>query len=1148
MNKKTLLLICIFFINKAYGQLYINELMSNNQSVIQDEDGEYSDWIEIHNAGSSTVNLLGYGLSDNVDSIPKWIFPSKNISAGGFIKVWCDKKNRTGSNLHTNFAIDSDGETIYLSDPGNVIIDNLSAVYLPADQSYGRSPDGSANLVYLSVPSPAASNNSAQVLSGVITDAPQFSVPGGFYTSSQSITLTHIDPSVTIHYTLDGSDPDVNSPVYSGPIPVSSRTGDPNVYSLIRTCYRVHNWLPDWYPPVSEVFKATIVRARAFKNNYLPGPILTHSYFVDPNIFGRYGNLAVISIVSDPKNLFNDTTGIYVPGITYVPNTFNANYYWDWDRPGNIEMFLPNGTCAFNSNFKISINGQSSPSSNQKGINVNASGDYGESKIEYRLFEGTNGPAKYIDKFDKIKIRAWGSDRKRGLFRDAYCESFMLKSKLDVEAYRPVIVFIDGEYWGFQELRERNRNGSYLQSHYLIDKDNPGFDIIDGAGNTVLEGDAQNWNALAAYINSNNLNVPSNYAYVKSQLDVETFMLHYLHSIYFSRADWPDQNEAKWRARIPGSKWKWVQWDMDNSTAFYLNPWYDMFSQVLTSNRGYGPSDMFNAFIVNDEFKTDFINLFADYMNTEFLPQIAQNRVDDMKAEFFPYLTEYQDRWQTNYNWTAQTDSMKWWVNLRPQFCRDDIVSNFNLGGYNTLTIDVSDSLKGNVKVNSLFLDGNTTRTTTYTYPWSGQYFDGNEVPLTAIAKPGYRFVQWLPMNDPNQSILIDLVTNMNITAEFDIDPNYVAVINPVINEVMSSNTTAVADNAGEYDDWVEIYNPNSDTLDLAGYYLTDNLILPTRFQFAANNDSTKIPPHGFLVVWTDDDTEQGILHTNFKFNSTGDFIALVKPDGTTIIDSISFGTLASDISYGRSYDASPSWILFSTSTPDATNWIYTADNILINEVQTINTSTYSDNYNEFDQWVELYNPNNDTVDIGGWELIDNITIGSGFHFEYGNDSCKIPPASHKVIWMDGQTNQGVLHASFALSTSPACLSLLKPNSSFSDSVCYPSMSSDESYGRIHDADPAWMTFTIPTPDSINVDLGSGISKPDVLPVTVISPNPAAGQLIRFNRYVTFTLCNTLGQQIAFASGVKEYNISDLENGVYMIRTERGENLKLVVE
>lgn len=1129
----------------THAQVVINEIMSNNRSTKVDEDNNFSDWVELYNTSVTTLNLQGYFLSDNPDSLQKWKIPSIIIQPDSFINIWCSGKNDTlGNNIHTNFSLDSQGENVFLSDPNGNVIDNFSALIIVPDKTYGRLPDGNNNQVFLSIPTFKSTNNVSGIFAGTINTPPVFSLPGGFYSTAQQLFLTHPDSTVVIHYTLDGSDPTENSPVYLSPINLQSRIGEPNYYSMIRTCFNVHFYLPDWHPPLNEVFKSNIVRAGAFKSGYYPSPVQTHSYFIDPDIFNRYGNMPVVSLVSDPKNLFNDTTGIYVPGINYQPNTFLANYYLDWDRPANIEMYLPGGINAFNSNFKISINGQSSPSSPQKGLNVNASSDYGASKIEYPLFENTTGVAKYIQKFDKIKLRAWGSDREKTLFRDAYCASFMRKSNLDYEAYQPVVVFINGEYWGLQEMRERNRNGSYYQSHYLIDEKNPGFDILDGSGNTIIEGDAVHWNSMIDFVNTNPLSNPLNYYYIKTQLDVNSFMLKYMNSIYFCHGDWPGQNEGKWRPKIAGGRWKWMQWDMDNAAGYYLMPWYDMFPLVTSGARGLGPSVMLNNLLLSTEFKNDFINLFADYLNTEYLPDIAQGRVDEMRDEILPYMNEFQNRWQLNYNWQNDLNDIKVWVSLRPEYCKQQILNHFSLPTFPKITLDVSDTSMGNVKVSTLLLDDKTTRVTQNTYPWEGQYFSGVPVPLKAIAKPGFKFVEWLPSNNTDPEVLVNITIDTALTAVFDIDPGYQFVFPPVINEVMSSNLSVIADTHGEFDDWMEIYNPGSDTLDLAGYFLTDNLVLPTRFQIAQGTSSSKIPPHGFLLLWIDDDPEQGILHTNFKFNSTGDFIALISPDGETIVDSLHIPVLAQDISWGRSYDASPQFISFSPSTPNATNRTFSGEIIYINELQTNNSATIPDNHNDYDQWIELYNPTSNIIDLAGWKISNDVSMQTYYTIPHFSDSTKIIPGGFKILWADNETYEGSTHLNFVLQQT-GCIYLATPNDTTVDYICYGAINQNQSFGRFTDGHSNWIIFPIPTPDNNNILIIPGINDLSTDFDLQIYPNPVWDK-IYFNRFISFRLFDLLGRELFSVENVSSFDMSKLDAGIYLIYESNGHQVRFL--
>ncbi len=140
-----------------------------------------------------------------------------------------------------------------------------------------------------------------------------------------------------------------------------------------------------------------------------------------------------------------------------------------------------------------------------------------------------------------------------------------------------------------------------------------------------------------------------------------------------------------------------------------------------------------------------------------------------------------------------------------------------------------------------------------------------------------------------------------------------------VINEFCADNDNVIQDNAGEYDDWVEIYNPSENSINLSGMYLSDKPGNLTKWQFP---EGITIGAGEFLLVWCDEDQEQGNLHTNFSLSANGEFIGLTSSDGVTVIDSISFGPQTTDVSYGRFPDASSNWQFFNSPTPGTSNLI----------------------------------------------------------------------------------------------------------------------------------------------------------------------------------------------------------------------------------
>ncbi|MCK4992305.1 MAG: chitobiase/beta-hexosaminidase C-terminal domain-containing protein, partial [Bacteroidales bacterium] len=378
--------------------------------------------------------------------------------------------------LHVNFKLSITGEAIGLFDDSKKLVDFVVFGKQNEDISSGRQPDGGAEWHFFNIPTPGTTNNTAAYLKARV---PEFSLKSGYYTVDQDLAITTDEPGTTIRYTLNGDEPDESSPVYADPVILKSRVGEANLFSEIRTTLDPYHWLPDWVPPAGEVFKANVVRARVYKSGYEPSDIITLTCFIDADMLQRYATLPVISIISDRKHLFDYQTGIYVPGYTHITGQESSgNYFQDWEKPAHIAYFEPGGQLGFAQDVGIKIQGDTSPSSPQKGLHIIARSDYGKNRIAYPIFKDDPSKAKELTEFKRFIIRAWGSLITGSLFNDAYAHRLMATSELDIQAYQPAIVFINGEYWGIHALREANKNSWYYQYHYDIDREDPGFDLL----------------------------------------------------------------------------------------------------------------------------------------------------------------------------------------------------------------------------------------------------------------------------------------------------------------------------------------------------------------------------------------------------------------------------------------------------------------------------------------------------------------------------------------------------------------------------------------------------------------------------------------------------------------------------------------------
>ena len=706
MKERLYFLVFILFFCSVTVQsqgIYINEFLASNSSTNSDPDfGVHSDWIELYNDLDTSVDLSNWFLTDNLDDSTKWKFPDGvTIVPKGYLSIWADERDTSLFHLHTNFRLSKGAEAIGLFDSDTLLIDSIIYTEQISDISSGRHPDGSSNWEYFDIPTLGRSNDPTPYLK---VSKPQFSLSPGFYFEDQLLGLSNQDSLVVIRYTINGDEPTELSPIYTSPIPIQSHAGEENVMSLIRTNLDPYLWLPNWVPPDGEVFKANVVRAKAFREGYQPSEIVTQTYFVDPDMINRYATLPIISLNSDFKHLFDENTGIYVPGIYHLPGeSHSGNYFQDWEKPAHIEYFEPGGNLGFAQDVGIRIQGGTSPASPQKGLHVIARNEYGMNRISYPIFQNDPSKAKELTEYKRFIIRAWGSLITGTLFNDAYGHRLMAKSDLDIQAYQPAIVFINGEYWGIHELREANKNSWYYQYHYDIDRDDPGYDLLMHTERNgmpyaeVDEGDNLHWNEMMNYVNTHNMKIPEHYEHLKTMIDIDNFIEYMGHCIYAGKWDWPNSNDASWRPRTADGKWRWIQFDMETSFGVatglsilfsMLGPQYNMLEATIVGTNiptfgTYGPHPILKKIYNNEEFKADFIKWFDEHMANEFHPDSMNLLLDNMVAEISPYMEEYKRRWpfigDLNGSWGEAIDIVREFIELRPGYMREHLLE-YELG------------------------------------------------------------------------------------------------------------------------------------------------------------------------------------------------------------------------------------------------------------------------------------------------------------------------------------------------------------------------------------------------------------------------------------------------------------------------------------
>jgi len=677
MKKNSLIYLLSFLCYTSIAQsgVVINELMLSNSTVIADEDGDYPDWIELYNTSASPVNLENFGLSDNEGDLYKWIFPAVSIAPNSYLTIFASLKNRiTGPYLHTNFKLSSSGEEVILTDPNSVIQDQISPISVAEDISYGRTTDGGSTMERLYSNTPGASNN---IISSI-----DFSHNSGFYADTIYLSLiSNIGDS--IFFTTNGADPTDTSLLYTDPLILTSLLDVPDSISNIVNS-------PSWSAPSVDNFKAHIIKVASFSNGQISSNIYTKTIFVDPDTNSRYQNFDVISIVTDPENLFDYDSGIYVKGVHYSSSntTWTGNYFQKgdlWEKPGNIELFNQEGKIQFSQNVGLRTHGGKGRNLPQKSLRIYPRNQYGAPRINYPILD-----TKDTRIFNRLVIRNSLSCWSKTIIKDE-CTGYICK-ELNIETLgaNPVILFLNGEYWGIQSVREYF-DSNFIEELYDLDDDSINV-VIHGTGNHptlpidwgIVEGTNEGHIEMYDFLNNNDLSIPASYSYITQILDIESIIDYYCAEIYFNNKDWPTNNNKLWNFGTSG-KWRQVLYDMDGAWQ-YLGTGYNALNRALSAT-GSAQNSPYATFLLrklveSDEFVDGFVSRMACLMKNEFDSDTVVNAINLFKSKYESGMPEHIGRWHNPSSvssWSSNINQMISFANGRKQSVISHVSSAFNI-------------------------------------------------------------------------------------------------------------------------------------------------------------------------------------------------------------------------------------------------------------------------------------------------------------------------------------------------------------------------------------------------------------------------------------------------------------------------------------
>lgn len=733
--------------------------------------------------------------------------------------------NFTDDAFHTNFKISSGGETLYLFDSNGNLADSLAIPSGIDTYSWGLAL-GSEDLFIFEELTPGAENPSTG-FSGINDTDVVFSHPGGSV-SALSLNLSTDTPDATIRYTLDATIPDESSPAYLLPLNISQNR---------------------------------VVRARVFRENYIPSRTQSKTYLVND-----YHDLPVISLVTEPDNFFDNDTGIYVFGDTYDNNFphFGANFWEDWERPIHISFYEEDRSLGIEFDAGVKIFGNYSRGQDQKSLAIFARNAYGLDEINYPFFSKLD-----YENFQSIVLRNSGNDLFRANMRDATITGLMYGAGLEFQAYRPTAAYLNGEYWGIYGMREKV-NEHFLASKYNVEAED--VSILEFGGD-IVQGDNQSYMDVIDFVTNNSLGSNQNYQFVADRIDIENYIIYYVTQIYFANQDWPGNNIKFWRT--PDTKWRWILYDTDFGFSIWDNNahLHNTLAFAMSPNGPGWPNPpystlLFRKLTENISFRNELVNRFADEMNTRFLPAKVLTHIDSTAAKIASEIPDHFNRYNEPIAfWGDQVNVMRNFGNQRPTRVKTHIKSVFNLPDYHELTIDNEDPTEGYVLINDRLNIEDTE--------WKGDYFEDVPIKVRAIARPGHVFSHWAGvLSSTEEELQFDLKNNILLIPVFN---EIIYDEGVVINEINYSSSETL-----NTEDWIELHNPTDSLIDISGFILKDNSD-DNQFIFPEN---TVLDTSEYLILTKDKtlfqtiypDVENVLGDFDFGLSSMGDAVRLFTP------------------------------------------------------------------------------------------------------------------------------------------------------------------------------------------------------------------------------------------------------------------------------
>ena len=714
--KQLLLLLATLGCGSLSAQnLVINELMQSNVENIMDDIKEFPDsWVELYNPTDAAINLKDYKIS-NKDKVKKaWQLPDKQVPAGGFVVIYCDKEGKEDNRLHADFRLESgkDGN-LYLFKDGAVVDKLEGMAKMPApDVAYGRKTDGGDEWGYQLTPTAGKANCGEICDAKHILGAPVFSEKGRVGTTALSLTLSLPEGApeeAVIRYTTDGSEPVATSKKYTSAISIN---------------------------------KSTVIRAKVFCAGWLSPMSVGQSYIFHP----RAMTIPIFSVQTNDKYLNDAAIGLFANN-----NSKEDKKTHDWRRPVNIEMFTSEGSeSIFNQLSETRIQGGASRANALKSMvfYANKRFDPDHKRFSYEFFPDQK-PG--VTEFKSFSLRDGGNDFGDLYFRDLIIQRTMAANveSFDWQAGHSAVLYINGEYMGMLNIRERS-NEDNIYSNYGgledIDMVEIGHEQVNGVNQYEEElkgGTADFYNAFKAFYSEKGHTL----AEYEQWLDVSEYLNVAAMNLFYGNNDWPGNNTVFWRPNDDDTqsglpkRFRVIVKDTDFGLGLYgKQNDYNMLDLLYHPENHGGDAwayeepvtRLLKNMLEDPEIRQMLIDKCCVYMGDFMNGKGTGAMIDLIKAEAMEEFVAHRDKYD-GWSWwgpkdnrqdiTDKFNNAKNWATGRPEHFYKHIGTQWGLGSPVALTINKDSKKDLEITVNGIKLNGNV---------FDGKYFANKKLTVSA--------------------------------------------------------------------------------------------------------------------------------------------------------------------------------------------------------------------------------------------------------------------------------------------------------------------------------------------------------------------------------------------------------------------------------